>query len=112
MPFGDRTGPAWTGPRSGRGMGYCAGFGVSGSANRTGCSFRGRGRGWRNWFYATGLTGWQRAALDWPAWARRPPAVAPEDEMESLKSQASLLERALETIRKRIEELSAGPGSG
>lgn len=107
MPFGDRTGPAGAGPRSGRGMGYCAGFGVPGFANRPGWGFWGRGRGWRHWFYATGLTGWQRAAMGWPGWGCWPPAVAPEDELESLKNQAGFLERALENIRKRIEELSA-----
>jgi hypothetical protein len=90
---------------------------------------RGRGRGgggWgrRNWFYATGLTGWQRAGYGYPAWggAAAPaygalpygmPYSAPfagptrEQELEALQSQAEYLADALEGIRKRIGELEA-----
>jgi len=120
MPFGDRTGPAGLGPRTGRGAGYCAGFGVPGFLNRgVGFGFfggrGGGGRGWRNWFYATGLTGWQRAGL-WPwagvgragfwPWCWPPYAGAPpEQEAAALKGLAERLEGALEGIRKRLEEL-------
>lgn len=113
MPFGDRTGPAGLGPRTGRGAGYCSGFGVPGSLNRVGgWGFFGRGgggRGWRNWFYTTGLTGWQRA-FGWP-WggpgAYVPAYVAPGrgEELAQLKTQAGYFESALENIRRRIEAL-------
>ena len=33
MPFGDGTGPRGMGPMSGRGAGYCAGFGQPGFTN-------------------------------------------------------------------------------
>ena len=33
MPFGDGTGPRGMGPMTGRGAGYCAGFGQPGFAN-------------------------------------------------------------------------------
>jgi len=33
MPFGDGTGPRGMGPMTGRGAGYCAGFGRPGFAN-------------------------------------------------------------------------------
>jgi len=33
MPAGDRTGPMGQGPMTGRGAGFCAGFGVPGYAN-------------------------------------------------------------------------------
>ena len=33
MPFGDGTGPRGFGPMTGRGVGYCAGFGRPGFAN-------------------------------------------------------------------------------
>ena len=33
MPFGDGTGPRGMGPRTGRGAGYCAGFGQPGFTN-------------------------------------------------------------------------------
>ena len=74
------------------------------------------GGGWgrRNWFYATGLTGWQRAALGYPAFgvpAVYPPPFAPtmttEQQLDLLKGQAEYFEDALEGIRKRIEELQA-----
>jgi hypothetical protein len=59
----------------------------------------GRGRGWRNWFRATGL----------PFWARSPfSANAPssEDEMEALKGDAEFLKTSLKNIEDRLNELS------
>ncbi|HEY33099.1 MAG TPA: DUF5320 domain-containing protein [Dehalococcoidia bacterium] len=61
MPFGDGTGPRGMGPMTGRGAGYCAGFGRPGFASlmprRRWFSFgwrgwgRGRGRGFgRRWY--------------------------------------------------------------
>lgn len=61
MPFGDGTGPRGMGPMTGRGAGFCAGFGAPGFANpilgggmwrgtgmRMGRGMgRGRGMGWR-----------------------------------------------------------------
>jgi hypothetical protein len=75
MPGGDGTGPAGMGPMTGRAAGYCAGYPVPGFMNPVpGRGFGGWGRGgggWgrRNRFYATGLTGWQRAAYGHPAFA-------------------------------------------
>jgi len=40
MPFGDGTGPRGMGPMTGRGAGYCTGFGQPGFANPI------PGRGW------------------------------------------------------------------
>jgi len=113
---------------TGRGAGFCAGFGVPGFMNRwfgLGRRLFGRGRGggfgWRNMYYATGLTGWQRAAMGWPAWALAtpyPPAQgAPlgtahptkEQELELLKRQAEFLAASLEDIQKRINELQGQP---
>jgi hypothetical protein len=81
-----------------------------------GCG-RGGGRGWRNWFYATGLTGWQRAALGRPAFggvapvaadvAPFAPAMSTEQQLAALKGQAEYFDDALEGIRKRIAELEA-----
>jgi len=51
MPFGDGTGPRGMGPMTGRGAGYCAGFGRPGFASPIagrrwfGYGWRGRGRG-------------------------------------------------------------------
>jgi len=78
---------------------------------------RGGGRGWRNRFYATGLTGWQRAAMGYPAFGGMAPAgayavpfvptMSTEQQIDALKGQAEYFEDALEGIRKRIEELEA-----
>jgi hypothetical protein len=113
MPRGDRNGPFGLGPRTGRGAGYCAGYSAPGFMNFVpgrGFFAGGRGpggRGWRNWFYATGLTGWQRARWGWPL-AQWPSAgLVRDQELNSLKGQAEYLEDALDGIRKRIEDLEA-----
>jgi hypothetical protein len=115
MPFGDRTGPAGLGPGTGRGAGFCGGFGIPGSLNRGGrFGFFGGGRGGRgrrNWFHATGLTGWQRG-FGWP-WGPQGASGLPyagpssEGELDTLKDQAGYFESALASIRKRIEALEA-----
>ena len=123
MPGGDGTGPAGMGPMTGRAAGYCAGYSVPGFMNPIsggGYWGRGGGRGRRNWYYATGMPGWARAAQGMPAWGGVPPAVpsapygapyAPqmpqEQELEVLKSQAEYFQNALEEIQKRVEELNA-----
>lgn len=109
MPRGDRTGPDGTGPMTGRGAGFCAGYDVPGYANPApgrGFGFgMGRGRGGgrfgrRNRFFATGQPFWARsqgvpAAPEWSA----------PDEATALKSQASWLTQQLEAIQKRLSEL-------
>ena len=60
------------GPMTGRAAGYCAGYSVPGYMNAIpgrgyGGWGRGGGRGRRNWFYATGMPGWARAASGYPA---------------------------------------------
>lgn len=123
MPGGDGTGPAGMGPRTGWGAGYCAGFGVPGSMNvgprRASWGFgggRGGGRGWRNRFFATGLTRWQRAGFRWPMWGNpwfqgfgpgAGPVETVEQELGTLKEQAEYLEDTLAGIRHRIEEVEA-----
>jgi len=118
MPGGDGTGPAGMGPMTGRAAGYCAGYSVPGFMNPIpGRGFwgwgRGGGWGWRNRFYATGLTGWQRAGYGYPGLGGVPygapyaPTVTRQQEIETLKGQAGYLEDALDGIRKRIEELKS-----
>jgi hypothetical protein len=75
----------------------------------------GRGGGWgrRNWYYATGLTGWQRAAQGMPAWGgyagpaygAAPTAPTAEQEQQVLKQQAHYLQQSLDEVNKRILEL-------
>jgi len=60
----------------------------------------GFGRGWRNMYCATGLTGVQRSAADWSR-----TAPTPEQEKEGLKNQAENLENALREIHARLQEM-------
>jgi hypothetical protein len=101
------------GPMTGRGAGYCAGFGVPGFVNAMPGRGRGmglgRGRGggrhgWRHQFYATGLPFWARTAMPGVA---VPMGTEPtvEYQTEALKAQAEQLEKSLEQIRNRITEL-------
>ena len=119
MPGGDGTGPAGLGPMTGRAAGYCAGYPVPGFMNPVGGrGYWGWGRGWRNWYYATGLPGWARAWAGYPAWGSYvnpyapsavpfAPAVTAQQELDSLKGQAEYLEDTLDGIKKRIEELES-----
>jgi hypothetical protein len=120
MPRGDRSGPQGMGPRTGRAAGFCTGYPAAGYANGLpGGGAFGRsgwgGRGHRNWYYATGLTGWQRAASGWhpvtggaavgyPAPLSR---TAPQDEARTIRSQIELMEENLKAARERLEELQA-----
>ena len=117
MPGGDRTGPMGYGPMTGRGAGFCTGYSAPGFANPVlGGGFgrgwgMGRGGGWgrRNRFYATGLTGWQRAQYAMPSEVPYYPPYqqrfSKEDELNELKYQAEYLEDSLEGVKKRMAEL-------
>lgn len=123
MPRGDGTGPMGLGPMTGRAAGYCAGYAMPGYMNSipgrgyygAGRGFYGRGggRGRRNWYYATGLPGWQRASMGLPAFggwvdpALYPygPEVTSKQEVDILKNQADILKKQLEDIQSRIETL-------
>jgi hypothetical protein len=127
MPGGDRTGPLGYGPMTGRGAGYCAGYAVPGYANPIpgrgsfgygrgfgrgrGWFGRGGGRGWRHWYYATGLPGWARPGFGWPAYGTGPyqypnvPEPTPQEETKMLKEQAELLKNELKDIQDRISTL-------
>jgi hypothetical protein len=109
------------GPMTGRGAGFCAGYNVPGYTNPVpgrgfwGGGNRGGGRGWRNWFYATGLPGWARAGMGMPAWGAGPyPYTAPGSptmpagaEVDALKAQAGYLEQTLQSLRQRIQVLES-----
>jgi hypothetical protein len=111
---------------TGRGAGFCAGYGVPGHLNPAfgggfgpmggrGFFGRGGGRGHRNWLRATGLAGWQRAAAGWPAWGGYPaygfaPPVAPyqptaEQELAALRDQVKFMEEGIKETQERIREL-------
>ncbi len=95
MPGYDGTGPRGMGSMTGGGRGYCAvPVGSFSGRPRMGRGFgRGGGRGARNRYYATGLTGWQRSGF------------MPEDEKEALRGEAELLKQELLDIQSRISAL-------
>jgi hypothetical protein len=108
MPRGDRTGPMGIGPMTGRGAGFCAGYGTPGFMNavpgREGRGFgRGHGRGfgmgnaWRH--------GW---AFQGAPVAAQPVPWSQADELSALKNQAKYFVDALESINGRISELETG----
>jgi len=123
MPGGDRTGPAGMGPMTGRAAGLCAGYPMPGYMSPIPGGGRGFGRrgGWgrRNWYYATGLTGWQRATYGYPYAGAVPPGtpnaepyyppggagLTREDELAKLKGQAEYFEDVLSGIQRRIAAL-------
>ncbi len=122
MPRGDGTGPAGLGPMTGRAAGYCAGFGIPGYMNPSAGrgfgigfgksrGFWGRGWGWRNMYYATGLPGWMRLGVHAVPYVNPSPYYPayqkpdPETEKQALKEQSEYLESELEAIRKRLEEV-------
>ena len=132
MPAGDGTGPVGAGPMTGRAVGYCAGYTVPGYMNpvpgrggyaryhRGGRGAFGGGRGWRHWYYATGMPGWVRAyrgvsafggytaaPMDYPV----VPELTPRQEMEMLKRDADVLQSQLEEVRSRIETLEKSEAS-
>lgn len=98
MPGGDRTGPMGFGPITGRKLGLCcsarAGGRFSKGCGRFGAFGLGRGRGWRHWYYATGLPGWARmGGGGWWASPSYPPQSA-QDELNALRARMAELERA------------------
>ncbi|HPN72428.1 MAG TPA: DUF5320 domain-containing protein [Candidatus Omnitrophota bacterium] len=101
MPGFDGTGPAGMGPMTGGGRGFCAlpaGGRAAGFWGRRPLAGRG-GRGRRNMYFATGLTGYQRAGYGLPA------GITAEEEKNILKGEEEFLKRELENIQKRMAEL-------
>jgi len=110
MPWGDRTGPLGLGPRSGRGLGYCAGFDSPGFVKPgPGWGFgwrRGWGRGWcRGWG-----RGWGRGWRWWFFFGEWGKPFTEEDEARFLEKEAELLRKQLSAVEKRLGELKAKTG--
>jgi hypothetical protein len=121
MPGRDGTGPGGLGPMTGGGFGFCAGY-VNPNINRT-VSYQGRfgrsrggGRGYRNFYHATGLPGYARFSMGLPAWGNTgysPYAgdplpeqnIDPKQEAEILKKQAEFLSAQLNDIQTRLSTL-------
>lgn len=133
MPGGDRTGPMGMGPMTGRGAGYCAGYGGPGYVNPIprggfGRGWRrggrgggwgrgwgggwGGGRGWRHGYYATGLPGWVRYGAA-PAWGGPPPpaygpyaAAAAPTQPPTRQEEAQWLRAQADLLKEELEAIS------
>ena len=102
MPRGDGTGPNGMGPMTGGGRGYCStNQSFNNRALPLGRGFgTGRGgRGRRNCFYATGLPGWMRGNSN-DSYQEN------ESDVNMLKNMESFIEKQLEGIKRRINELT------
>jgi len=111
MPGRDRTGPRGMGPMTGRGAGYCGGFG--GNDYTTRGHFRGGPRAGHHWRSAGPGGHWR-----WRHWAcgsgqhgRMPPGGVspdfshpdPESEKRVLETRTQALRAELESISRRLE---------
>ncbi|MFW9940415.1 MAG: DUF5320 domain-containing protein [Candidatus Thorarchaeota archaeon] len=112
MPGGDRTGPRGLGARTGRGLGYCAGYDTPGYTKGPGM---GLGRGWgrgrggfrgRGFGYGRGW-GWDYGS---PFYSRYAPVVpsqiSPENQLSMLKQEKDYLETELNSIKSAIDDIS------
>lgn len=114
MPAGDGTGPQGTGPRSGRGAGFCSGYDQPGFTSAGGgwraagrgfgrAAGWGAGRGWR-------AAGWGRGVSGRGSWF--PPQTAaytpdPDAETQTLEQQANWLKTQLQSIENRLSDLKS-----
>ncbi len=109
MARGNGTGPMGMGSRTGRGAGFCNGYGMPGFMNvgRGRAGFgrgfgMGGGHGYRNQFYATGLPGWGRGyQFDQYAY----PTQSKKAVKDNLKAYVSSLQEEIQGLNSRISEL-------
>ena len=106
------------GAMTGRGAGFCAGYGTPGYMNQMpgrgpGMMMRygrfggrGGGRGWRNQLHAGGFAGWQQD-LGWMAPAMQPTPPTREQQIAGMQNQAEYLENALKDIRAQLKDLES-----
>lgn len=116
MPGLNGTGPMGMGPMTGGARGWCNPYGFYrrpylGAYGSMPLFGWGRGRGWRHWYWATGLPRWMRFGSmgTWghPGGYPWAPHYSREDEMAFLRDQASALREDLEAIEKRLKALEA-----
>lgn len=110
MPRGDGTGPMGMGAMTGRGAGYCAGFGMPGFAifapgRGLGMGF-GRGRRNQNRFYATGTPG----RMQFGEYAAPYQMLDTRMGKQALRSRSAALQSELDSIKKRLKEIDSEKG--
>jgi hypothetical protein len=94
MPYGNGTGPSGMGSRTGRGFGFCSGFPYPGYS--VGPGF-GRGLGWRAGF----RLGFGPFDYSFP----EPYDYSPDQEKDFLKHQISAMEKTIENLKTRLDEV-------
>ena len=115
MPRGDKTGPQGLGSKTGRAVGYCAGYPVPGYLNPTIGYGRGFGRGFgrrRGGGFYTGRFVYPKHAIVQPTY--QPVAQPQTSEQEivilknyqkELETEKAELDQEIGNIKTRIEEL-------
>ena len=113
MPRGNGRGPMGSGPMTGRGAGFCGGYGAPGYMNFGGMGVRcgrsgfgGGGHGWRNRYYETGLTGWMRSEQYGGTCVN----TDQEQVKQTLKARVEALQAELDIMRKRLDSLDESAG--
>ncbi len=104
MPGFDRTGPEGRGSMTGRGAGYCAGNETPRFTDRGPGYGRGRG-GMRGFGRGFGFGWGRRATPFYPQYDYEPYPLTKEEEIQSLKTQSDQLQKELDSINKRVQEL-------
>jgi len=87
MPLGDGTGPDGLGPRTGRGLGYCSGYG------RPGYTIAAPGRR----FFGRGRRFWRAPA--------QPITLTKEQEKEELEAEIKDVESELKALKEALKKL-------
>ena len=108
MPGGDRTGPRGGGPKTGRGLGYCAdndqpGWAAQRPGPALGLGYRWGGRG-----RCRGRGRSNRWVDQWPGGWRDVSSVSPDVKdqgLDDLRRQAQVLHDALQDIKERLDRL-------
>jgi len=105
MPRGDRTGPLGLGPKTGRAMGYCAGYPTPGYTNPGFGRFRGRCCWWRFIVMPTIPIAQAQPVHLQQQLTKKQELQMLEDEAKAIEQEQEALKQELEEIRKRIAEL-------
>lgn len=108
MPAGDRTGPMGREARSGRGAGFCSGFGVQRYVNQAqkvgfGGRFSNWFRGWRRRAGTTGQPGSMRGGLG--EFFPGSMASGQDTEKQMLKQEIEGLQLELQRVKSRLNEI-------
>lgn len=102
MPRGQGTGPMGMGAMTGRGAGFCAGYGMPGYANNG--QGRGAGGGWRqcNRFSRGGMQG---GGSRFTSAASRDRGDEKNRQKATLRNRAEVLQAELNHIRGHLDEM-------